>query len=242
MTEPRDSNELRELLGAYALGALDAEEHARVEDYVLHDADARAELHQLEHAVAWLGHASARPSAAAWDTVRREMARDLAAETDATPVSGATPGPAPVVDLASHRIRRSWTRLAAVAATVALVVALGMAALGVFSPPGTGARTTTVAMTAGGHVTVTARLHADGTGTIVMSSLPVAPAGHEYQLWSQPDADSSMQSAGVLGTRLDGRHIRVPPDTHLIAISVEPTGGSAAPTTTPVAVSRVDPI
>ena len=50
--------ELHELLGAFALGALDDDERAQVEDYVLHDADARAELHQLEHAVAWLGHAS----------------------------------------------------------------------------------------------------------------------------------------------------------------------------------------
>lgn len=232
MDEPQDREALRDLLGAYALGALDADEHARVEDYVLHDTDARAELHQLEHAVAWLGHASPRPSEVAWNAVRAEMDRDLAAGAGA-PDSGA----ATVVDLASRRSRPRWQRLTAVAAALALVVAVGAAMLSVFSSdPGSG--TTTVALAApDGRIAVTAKVSDDGSGTIETSSLPRAPAGHEYQLWAQPNPQTSMHSAGLLGANPNGRRIHVPKHTHRIAISVEPTGGSRAPTTDPVAVS-----
>jgi anti-sigma-K factor RskA len=232
MDEQRDPEELRDLLGAYALGALDDEEHAEVEDYVLHDTDARAELHQLEHAVAWLGHASPRPSEAAWDTVRAEMDRDLAGDASV----------APVVDLATRRSRAGWRRITAIAAAVALVVVAGIATLSVFSSD-SGSPTTTVALAApDGRVAVTAHLHEDGTGTIVTSSLPTAPAGHEYQLWALPDQQLTMHSAGLLGADPAGHHISVPAHTQRIAISVEPTGGSHAPTTQPVAISRGDEV
>jgi anti-sigma-K factor RskA len=164
------------------------------------------------------------------------MARDLAADVAASPEPESEPVPAPVVDLATRRARPRWVRITAVAAALALVVAVGAAMLSVFSSDGSG--TTTVALAASdGRVAVTARLRDDGTGTIVRSSLPSAPAGHEYQLWAQPDSQPAMRSAGLLGADPDGRHIRLPTHTRRIAISVEPTGGSRAPTTAPVAVS-----
>jgi len=46
-----------------------------------------------------------------------------------------------------------------------------------------------------------------------------------------------MHSAGILGRSPGGRRIRVPTDSVRIAISVEPDGGSRAPTTDPVAIS-----
>jgi len=236
MEQDRDPQELRELLGAYALGALDDDEHAQVEDYVLHDTDARSELHQLEHAVAWLGHASPRPSEASWQAVRAEMDRDLAAGTH----SDAADEPAgdTVVDLAARRARPRWARITAVAAALALVVAVGVATFSALSSDGGSSPTTTVALAApDGQVAVKVRMHDDGTGTIVTSSLPSAPAGHEYQLWSQADATASMESAGLLGTDPDGHPIRIPAHSHRMAISVEPVGGSPQPTTAPVAVS-----
>ncbi len=237
--DPRDPEELRELLGAFALGALDDEEHDLVEDYVLDDPEARAELHELEHAVAWLGHASPRPSEASWNAVRAEMARDLG-ETGAgneTGTASTDPELAPVVDLTARRARPGWQRLTALAAAVALVIGFGLAMFSVFST-GTGSDTTTVALAApDGRVAVTARIDGDGSGTIVTSSLPAPPTGHEYQLWSQPDPQTSMHSAGLLGTNPHGHRIHIPAHTRRIAISVEPTGGSRAPTTDPVAVS-----
>jgi anti-sigma-K factor RskA len=241
--EPRDPDELRDLLGAFALGALDDEEHDEVEGYVLDDAEARAELHKLEHAVAWLGHASPRPSEASWDAVRAEMARDLGDTGGMGDPAVVPPAPsiqpelAPVVDLTARRARPGWQRLTALAAAVALVVGFGLAMFSVFST-GNGSGTSTVALAApDGRIAVTARIDDDGSGTIVTSSLPAPPAGHVYQLWSQPDPQTSMHSAGLLGKNPHGRRIHIPAHTRRIAISVEPAGGSRAPTTDPVAVS-----
>jgi len=241
MIEKPTPEELRNLLGAFALGAVDDTERAQVEDLVLHDADARAELHQLEHAVAWLGHASPHPSAAAWDAVAAEMARDLAADAAVAPAPVTHgPGGATVTPIAGRR-RPRLPRVMAVAASVVLVVGIAVAVI--VAGSGGDGRTTTVALAApDGRVAVTARVDADGHGRIVTSSLPDAPAGHEYQLWVQPGPTSAMRSAGLLGRDPDGHDITVAGHPNLVAISVEPTGGSREPTTDPVAVSGTDPV
>jgi anti-sigma-K factor RskA len=235
MSDTPTPEELRKLLGAFALDAVDDDERAQVEELVLHDPDARAELHRLQHAVAWLGHASPRPSPAAWDAVATEMARDVAADA-VTPTGDTT-----VVPIDARRRRPRWLTPVAVAASMVLIVGIAIAVITTTS--GGGGRTTTVALAApDGRVAVTARVGADGHGRIVSSALPAAPAGHEYQLWVQPAPTTSMRSAGLLGRDPDGRRITVPGHPDRMAISVEPTGGSRAPTTNPVAVSGTDPV
>ncbi len=249
MDDEMAPDELRALLGAFALGALDDDERAQVEAFVLHDRDARAELHQLEHAVAWLGHASPRPSAASWNVVRDEMTRDLAsdtANTDAAATDGAQPAGAPpaaaVVPITAARTarRRSpWYAVAAVAAGVALVLGIALATRGTDATSPN--RATTVALAApDGTTAVTARVRADGQGRIVTSSLPDAPAGHVYQLWATTSTQKPMRSAGLLGRDPTARAIRIPPRAVQVAISIEPAGGSAAPTTAPVAATGAD--
>ncbi len=246
MDERLNPEELRELLGAFALGAVEPEDRTQVEEFVLQDRDARIELHQLEHAVAWLGHASPRPSDASWNAVRLEMARDLA-ESGTTDVAA---GEEPIVptdvismdDFAERQDqknrRKNWRQLVAVAA--ATVVLLGTA-IGVAqviredsaNPPGR-----TVALRApDGGVPVEVVLHRNGTGSVRSSDLPRALRGQVYQLWAQASPTAPMHSAGLLGRVPEGRRLTVPRGTLRIAISVEPEGGSREPTTDPVAVS-----
>ena len=242
MDERLTPDELRELLGAFALGAVGPGEREQVEAFVLDDRDARIELHQLEHAVAWLGHASPRPSEASWDAVQREMAADLEAERmvertapAAVPV---TAGVATVADLDAHRTRRNWRQLVAVAAAtlVLLGTAIGVAKVIVSdskNPPGRA-----VALRApDGGIPIRIVLDRNGSGSVRSSELPPALAGHVYQLWAQSSATAPMHSAGLLGRSPKGHRVRVPEGSFRIAVSVEPDGGSAAPTTDPVAVS-----
>ena len=242
MDERLTPEELRELLGAFALGAVESGEREQVEEFVLDDRDARIELHQLEHAVAWLGHASPRPSEASWDAVQREMAADLGAERmvertapAAVPV---TAGVATVADLDAHRTRRNWRQLVAVAAAtlVLLGTAIGVAKVIVSdskNPPGRA-----VALRApDGGIPIRIVLDRNGSGSVRSSELPPALAGHVYQLWAQSSATAPMHSAGLLGRSPKGHRVRVPEGSFRIAVSVEPDGGSAAPTTDPVAVS-----
>lgn len=240
MDDELTPDELRALLGAFALGALDEDERAQVETFVLRDRDARAELHQLEHAVAWLGHASPRPSAASWAVVRDEMARDTAPDAEGT--EDAETAAAPVVPITAARTarRRSpWYAVAAVAAGIALVLGIALATRGTDATNPN--RTTTVALAApNGTTAVTARVRSDGQGRIVTSSLPAAPTGHVYQLWATTSTRKPMRSAGLLGRDPTARAIRIPPRSVQVAISVEPAGGSVAPTTAPVAATGAD--
>jgi Anti-sigma-K factor rskA. len=222
-------DELRGLLGAFALGAVDPDEHEQVEEFVLDDREARAELHQLEHAVAWLGHASPRPSAQSWDALRLEMDRDLATPGTVTSMAA----------FESHRNRRGWRQLIAVAAAAVILVGTAIGVARVIEKD-SGPTTRTVALHApSGRTAVEASIAANGDGSIHTSNLPAAPAGHVYQLWAQPTSTAPMHSAGILGRSPAGHHVHIPPGSVRIAISVEPDGGSPAPTTDPVAVSDV---
>ena len=222
------------MLGAFALGAVNDAERVQVEQFVLDDRDARAELHQLEHAVAWLGHASPRPHSESWDSLRAEIEADLLTDQDPQ-----TPGV--VVPLASFESRRTthgWRRVTAVAAAAVIFVGTAVAVARIIDHDSSVTPTRTVALRApGGTTAVVAKIGANGDGAIDTSDLPIPPAGRVYQLWTQPTATAPMHSAGVLGRSPGGRHIRIPTDSVRIAISVEPDGGSGAPTTKPVAIS-----
>lgn len=248
MDERLTPDELRSLLGAFALGAVDTDEREQVEQFVLDDHDARVELHQLEHAVAWLGHASPRPTAASWDTVRAEMNRDLTEDsstnvTELRPQRGSEPTYSRDPEIGGRPSHEGglWRRVTAIAAAAALVVGISVAVAQVIDSDSTTKTATAVALRApNGAAVVNVRVNDDGIGTIAASTLPAAPAGHEYQLWTQSNADAPMESAGLLGrTPHAGRPIHVPKHSARVAISIEPTGGSAEPTTDPVAVSAL---
>lgn len=134
--------DVRDLLGAYALDAVDDLERRAVEHLVQRDADAARELAELRATAALLGSAvSAAPPPALRADVLGAITRVPQAATDvrsstaperaaapaapSTSTSGASPGATggAVVDLASRRPRRTTTWLA-VAAT-----ALGAAAI-----------------------------------------------------------------------------------------------------------------
>ena len=242
MDERLTPDELSGLLGAFALGAVGPGEREQVEAFVLDDLDARSELHRLEHAVAWLGHASPRPSEASWDAVQREIAANLEVERmverTGTTAEPATAAMTPVADLADHRSRRSWRQIVAVAA--ATIVLLGTA-IGVANvilkdsktPPG---RSVALRSPDGG-IPIRITLHRNGSGLVRSSDLPPALSGHVYQLWYQSSATAPMHSAGLLGRSPKGHQLRVPEGSFRIAVSVEPVGGSTEPTTDPVAVS-----
>lgn len=233
MDERLTPDELRSLLGAFALGAVNDAERVQVEQFVLDDRDARAELHQLEHAVAWLGHASPRPHSESWDAVRAEIDADLL--TDEEPAPGVV---VPFTSFESRRTTHGWRRLTAVAAAAVIFVGTAVAVARIIDHDSSVTPTRTVALRApGGATAVVAKIGANGDGAIDTSDLPIPSAGHVYQLWAQPTAMTPMHSAGVLGRSPGGRHIRIPTNSVRIAISVEPDGGSRAPTTKPVAIS-----
>jgi anti-sigma-K factor RskA len=81
----------------------------------------------------------------------------------------------------------------------------------------------------------------DTAAVVVGSNLQAPPGGKVYELWYQPSAGAKMRPAGtfvpsrgsVLAT------VRVGSEFDLLAVSVEPDGGSPQPTSPPVFVAKV---
>ena len=82
---------------------------------------------------------------------------------------------------------------------------------------------------------------AAGTGYIVLSGLPAAGEGQAWQAWTI--AGESPASAGLMNVGSDGVAVLdgvvALPGTSVVALTVEPAGGSQQPTTTPVVVGQL---
>ena len=81
----------------------------------------------------------------------------------------------------------------------------------------------------------------DATGYIVLTGLPAAGSGQAWQAWTIADGDAA--SAGLMDVGEDGiavlAGVDAAPGTTVIALTVEPAGGSDQPTTTPVVVGEL---
>lgn len=231
----------RELLAAYALDAVDDLERRAVERLVAEDPSAAAELAGLRAAAVELGAANGSPPPAA---LRAALLDEIAR----------TPQVGPAATRAPRRAGRSTARRPvllrlAVAAAVAGAVALpatvawqqhdraveaeaqAQELTELLADPA--AQVLRAEVTGGG--TALAVLGAD-SAVLVADGLAEVPGDRTYQLWAM--RDGVPVPAGLLDVE-DG-HVQAsaagyrPGDG--LAVSVEPSGGSAQPTTEPVVV------
>ncbi len=185
-----------------------------------------------------------------------------AADSDASPLTGhgadSRPGTerAGVADLDGHRARRRPTArrwwVGAVSAAAAAAVAVAVVVSQPWAPTGgvtegdqltaieqilqvDGAERLESPVTGGGEVEV-ARAPS-GETVLAARGLPVPAEGRAYQMWTI-QGEAAPESAGLLEVQ-DGlalvRMQDVPADAAL-AVTVEPAGGSEAPTTDPIVV------
>ncbi len=211
-------NEVQSLLGAYALNAVSAAEHALVRKHIDTCTDCAREVALLSEVAAELSWLPAPE------------------ETDEL-VEG-------IVAALPPRPRRLFGRMAMAAAAALLVVAgiLGAALVRERS------RTDDVSeVLAGAHssVKLNAQGGFDGSGALYVAdegvvatfeSLPSAGRGRSYQLWAI--ADGKPASIGVIED--SGRVVRLldwQGRADAFAVTIEPEGGSPVPTSDPVLVS-----
>lgn len=249
--------EMRELLGAYAVHALDDDEMALVAEHLEDCATCQDEVDDLLDASASLGLMDAQPvSGAVWSRVSAEVAT-LPRSGDAPPV----PNPpstrhdqavAPIIRLDAAREARRDRRtkwkiaIASAAAAAALTAPLtsvftgssapSLAALAEQAAKEPGTRRITLAAADGTRL-AEAVLTTAGRGYVRQDTLPPLPAGSTYQLWAL--ADGKPVSAGVLGADPGTAAFTVDARIDALAISVEPAAGSVAPSSTPVAVGKL---
>jgi anti-sigma factor RsiW len=226
-------SDIHALSGAYALDALNDLERAEFERHLATCDSCRAEVESLRDAAGHLADASAAPP----PTDLR--ARILTSAQSVRPL----PPPAPEVSL------RRW-RVPAIAAAAALVVGLGVGVTTEWRPwePDTqqqltaadrvrqapDAQSWTQSLPSGGSVTVT-RSKSVGVAIWKSTGLKPLPSGRVYELWLQAP-DESLKPAGLFSAG-DGEVVMRGDAADAIGAGVteEPSGGSPAPTTEPIA-------
>jgi len=259
-----DREEMMSLVAAYALGSLPASEHRRVSAFMLTDAEARAEFDALRPAADAIGFAAEEPvdSARSARMKERLMAtvRAEAASAKITPIgaarsaSGARPGLLMGVGLAAAA--------AAVFAFVSIIQNFSLRS----DLANANMRANTLQTQIAANALVQnrdrqmvadlfapdAQHYAVADGEIIrhgqhlylaLKKLPPLPKGKVYQAWTlakdakavAPSVTFSPSSTGVavvaLPENADG--------LAAVALSVEPEGGSKAPTSKPAFIRQL---
>lgn len=197
-------DEVAELLGVYALDAIDADDVVGIEDHLRDCARCRAEVAEHRETAALLAHASADAPPALWDRI-----------------AGSIDQPGDVVPFASRlgarprrlRVMPSSALLAAAAALVIAVLGLQVRhqdqridslSTAMASAPAAqlasamaepGSHVVELSTTDGYHLPVV--LTSAGRGFLQAAQLPALHKGETYQLWGI--AGDQMVSVGVLG-------------------------------------------
>ena len=117
-------------------------------------------------------------------------------------------------------------------------------AIAAFSQPGSSVAVLRPSGTGTTSGTGFAAVSADGKAYVVMVGLPEAPSGRTYQAWFIRDNQPS--SAGLMTVDRDGYAVMTNSSplagAQVIALTVEPAGGSAAPTSDPFALGEIRPV
>ena len=226
-------DDIRELLPAYALGALTAEEHETVRAHLtvcaLHPE--LAELLATVEALPGVVDEVTPPS-----DLRARVLALAGGSASVSPSSGPGEAPPPPIRLDERRSNRSLAFL-----PWAIAAAFGLLALASFLVPrsvpvGQPALVHREGATTAGDIR--ASLTYEPSSQLVVfevNSLSPAPPGREYQLWVV--RGQTPVSLGVFVPSSDGTGSLVTSTPlaagEVVAVTVEPTGGSPAPTTQP---------
>lgn len=234
-----DHPEVLDLLGAYALHAVDDDEKAAVEAHLESCTPCRREVAEHQEVAAFLASGWLPAPEGLWDRI--------ASSLEESPPPMRMP---PVVSLDDERRRRRpWataTRAAAAAGVAASVVLIGLVGVKVVSTSDQvdrvatalhgeelaqaataaaarpDARTVAMRSPDGIH-SAEAVILSDGTGYLMKTNLPTLPPERTYQLWAVVGANKI--SVGVLGRTPGPAAFRAAADVSAFAITEEVAGG-----------------
>jgi anti-sigma-K factor RskA len=254
MNDQGNREELMESVALYALGVLPREDAALIAAFVASDLEARREYLDLRAAADALAHSAEDPVDSA--TSSRMKERLLARVRAEAAGSGAARSRAQ----AAYPTWLWGTGLAAAAAIVFSVVSvaqdvnlrgeLAAAQRRIGTLQAQNGQSERVAAqdrrTLTDLLALDAKRYTVAAGTVVVrrdriyfafSKLPPPPKGHVYQAWTAPKGSTTVAPSITFAPNADGvAVVALPVDATrvgAVAVSVEPDGGSKAPTTTP---------
>jgi hypothetical protein len=233
-------HEIEELLGVYALNAVEGDERGAIEGHLRECPRCRAEVSQhLEVAGLLVGGAAA--PAALWERISRALepeAPGAVPERRRSRLGGlraaAALGAAGVVAVAAlgWRLAEQERRLDRVASAIEREGLMRAATAALLDPS---AQRVTLRSADGVRVVVAVVLP-DGRGYLVQDNLPALPASQTYQLWGL--LEDRAVSAGVLGPSFELVAFKISSGVDGLAISEEIAGGVASPEHPPLVMGR----
>jgi anti-sigma-K factor RskA len=236
-------DEITDLLGAYALDAVDGDERVRVEEHLDSCARCRAEVEEHREVATFLAHSGRDAPEGLWSRI--ESALD-------EPPPGLRLAPVPTGAPAPRRQVVWRVAVGAVAAAAVgivgvlgtqvvrqdrrideLQVALQDPLVPAFDAAITDPGSELIELTsADGEVVLRGAITGDGVGYLSAAALPDLPGGRTYQLWG--GADDRLVSLGVLGDEPGIVSFAAEP-YELFAITEEEAPGVVTSTNDPVA-------
>lgn len=242
------SERVEDLTGAYALNALTPQQRAEFERRLAESESLRTEALELADTATELGLAV--PEEAPPASLREQVLAQIAGTPQLAPPAQADAAQTAAEQRAHRRwFQRPAAMITSVAAAAALVLGgvLVTDLVGRYSLPQQQAAQVAAVRTADDVQQLSGEVTGGGTATLyvsrqqqrsalVVDGLAAAPAGSVYELWYLDDAGArpaglfSVDAAGGAQRVLDGQ-LR---QGDLVGVTVEPAGGSTAPTTDPI--------
>ncbi len=227
---PGDTYDLDELLGAYALDAVDADERRRVEDYLEVNPRASAEVQAHREVATMLAFTGMDAPDDLWSRIAGEIGEQ------APP-----PGPelAKVMSMDDHPRRRRIAAFAPWVVSAAAAAVVGLVAFGVAdradapNEPISSAleiaradrdSVTTTLVSDASDASAEAVIDQDGHGFVVAQNLPTLPDDQTYQLWGVVD-DGQVISLGIFGPNPEIETFTVEGTVSALAITIEQSPG-----------------
>lgn len=243
-------DEALDLAHAYALDTLDADEQNRLDSLLTSaDSDFRAEFDAIVRETHdTLAALDSTVAAAPPPGLRDRLLAQIAAESQTAHAaqSAPTPIPSPPTSLTDARSRRRGWQVAVAAAAAAVVLLVGGTVIGYNLRGAEEPAPAAAVINASDARAVAADIGVGGSATVVYSrsedaavvlfdDLTSPAADKVYQMWLI--ADSSPESVGLITA--EQAEAGAPTiiedigDAKIFALTVEPSGGSPAPTTDP---------
>jgi len=258
-------DEYSDLLGAYALDAVDAEERAAIEIHLADCPRCRAEVAEHREVAAYLSQSGAPAPEGVWDRIASELApaappmrvgimptgTAVAATPEPDPETSVEPAVTPIGQAPSAR-RTSRPMLAVLAVAACIIALLGVVAVTQTQRLNDGQTVEEMASDAaansklkvdlggGDDGSAQAVVGADGKGYLIMDGVAPPEDGKVYQLWGK--VDDTVLSLGTFGDAsvvpfsVDPSRIG---DIELFAVTKEDAPGVIESTNTPVMAGTV---
>ena len=243
-----EHDEIADLLGVYALDAVDPDEAATVEAHLAVCHRCAAEVAEHREVAAMLAHSGAPAPEGLWTRISASL-EEAPPEMDLQLARPSAASDA-VVDLAERRRRRAPRWLPGAAVAAALVVAALVAGLVIGDDGSSGDRsdqiaapdledvarivmndpdaTKVVLSSTEGDLEAPAAIDVDGSGYLMGNTLPALDEGQTYQLWGI--SGDLVVSLGVLGASPGVVSFHVDEGLEALAITQEVAGGVVSST------------